>query len=348
MSEIDSTPDVTGPNADEQDFLERILGLLPFEGTAAQLQLLGELWREASGATSVRIVIADVNGGEAEAETRGVEILNERGDKLGGVFLTGASEGGPGEEFLTRLTQVLLMQRAEFQKRLWEAKLDSLGEFAAGAGHEINNPVATITGRVQLLLAGEANPERRRALETIAGQALRIRDMIGDVMLFARPPLPVRERIELAIFLPEVAEKFRAQGKSAGCALIVNVEEGLELWGDRIQVAIAVGALIRNSIEASPEGGDIRIEGRKLSLGGKERILISVLDQGKGVNDVERAHLFDPFFSGRQAGRGLGFGLSKAWRIVTLHGGEIEVSPRVEGGLRFDLIWKGSDENSVG
>ena len=67
-------------------------------------------------------------------------------------------------------------------------RLESLAEFAAGAGHELNNPVATIVGRVQLLLRDETDPARRQALETIAGQAYRIRDMISDVMLFARPP----------------------------------------------------------------------------------------------------------------------------------------------------------------
>ena len=67
-------------------------------------------------------------------------------------------------------------------------RLESLAEFAAGAGHEFNNPVATIVGRVQLLLRDEADPARRQALETIAGQAYRIRDMISDVMVFARPP----------------------------------------------------------------------------------------------------------------------------------------------------------------
>ncbi|MDF1743086.1 MAG: histidine kinase dimerization/phospho-acceptor domain-containing protein, partial [Gimesia sp.] len=69
-------------------------------------------------------------------------------------------------------------------------KLEAMAEFAAGAGHEINNPVATIVGRVQMLLKGETDPDRRQSLATIGGQAYRVRDMIGDAMLFARPPDP--------------------------------------------------------------------------------------------------------------------------------------------------------------
>ena len=82
-----------------------------------------------------------------------------------------------------------ITQTEEFRR----AKLEALAEFAAGAGHEINNPAATIVGRVELLLKGETNPERRQALLTIGAQALRIRDMIGDLMLFARPPRPEPE-----------------------------------------------------------------------------------------------------------------------------------------------------------
>ena len=78
-----------------------------------------------------------------------------------------------------------------------QAKLEALAEFAAGAGHEINNPVATIVGRAELLLKGETNPERRQALLTIGAQALRIRDMIGDLMLFARPPKPELQSLNL-------------------------------------------------------------------------------------------------------------------------------------------------------
>src|SRR5689334_16976870 len=94
---------------------------------------------------------------------------------------------------------------ADVDRQLVELKLRALGEFAAGAGHEINNPIATIVGYAQQLLAGESDPDRRHALATIGAQAYRIRDMIGDCMLFARPPEPRPVSLDLSSVVREVA-----------------------------------------------------------------------------------------------------------------------------------------------
>src|SRR5258708_12572049 len=102
-------------------------------------------------------------------------------------------------------------------RRLTELKLRALAEFAAGAGHEINNPVATIVGYAQQLLAGETDPDRRHALATIGAQAYRIRDMIGDIMLFARPPGPNPQSPALSAILPDTAQKL--SGHAGGPSL---------------------------------------------------------------------------------------------------------------------------------
>ncbi|MFG0239980.1 MAG: histidine kinase dimerization/phospho-acceptor domain-containing protein, partial [Gimesia chilikensis] len=90
-------------------------------------------------------------------------------------------------------------------------KLEAMAEFAAGAGHEINNPVATIVGRVQMLLKSETDPERRQALSTIGGQAYRVRDMIGDAMLFARPPAPRPETLSLSQTIEDVLKSLQEE-----------------------------------------------------------------------------------------------------------------------------------------
>lgn len=219
------------------------------------------------------------------------------------------------------------------------AKLEALAEFAAGAGHEINNPLGTIAGRVQQLLRGERDPERRRALLTIGGQALRIRDMIGDVMLFARPPEPHPERVEVSASIRSVAAKFQEDAADRDCSLQTDVPDRLAVWADPVQLSVVLSELIRNSLNALDGiGGVVRIvaEPAPEQAG---LVLISVVDNGPGFSDTEREHLFDPFFSGRQAGRGLGFGLSKCWRIVTNHGGRIEARSEPDGPTEFRVFW---------
>ncbi|MSR57383.1 MAG: HAMP domain-containing histidine kinase [Planctomycetaceae bacterium] len=227
----------------------------------------------------------------------------------------------------------------EFQRELEAAKLRSLAEFAAGAGHEINNPVATIVGYVQQLLARETDPDRRQALSTIGGQAYRIRDMIGDVMLFARPPLPKPVSQELVEVCREVAEKFSAEAAAAGCRLGIDAAGPVPIYADPVQLRVAVGALVKNSLEAIADRGQITLSARAELDNNRRWAVLQVSDNGRGLSAQDREHLFDPFYSGRQAGRGLGFGLSKAWRIVTGHGGRITVESPPTGGAVFRVAW---------
>jgi signal transduction histidine kinase len=107
-----------------------------------------------------------------------------------------------------------------------DAKLKSLAEFAAGAGHEINNPLGTILGRSQLLLRQESDPERRRWLAAIGGQALRIRDMISDTMVFARPPAPKPRVVEIEPLIHSVTDRFAEELLSSGIELRLNMGGG--------------------------------------------------------------------------------------------------------------------------
>jgi signal transduction histidine kinase len=230
----------------------------------------------------------------------------------------------------------------EVQRELEAAKLRALAEFAAGAGHEINNPVATIVGYVQQLLANEADPDRRHALATIGGQAYRIRDMIGDVMLFARPPLLRPESLELGEVCREITRKYAADATAIGCTLTVESPSPVPVFADPVQLRVAISALVRNSLEAIVENGRIVVAVSEMDDDGNRRAVSRITDNGRGLSDLDREHLFDPFYSGRQAGRGLGFGLSKAWRIITLHGGRIEVDSPAGGGATFTVYWPSS------
>jgi len=202
-------------------------------------------------------------------------------------------------------------------------KLEALAEFAAGAGHEINNPLATIIGRAQQLLRAETDPQRRYSLSIIAAQAYRIRDMIGDVMTFARPPRPVLQPVQLTDWLGEVVTQAASSATSLRCRILTEFAADVVGHVDSSQMAIVVHELVRNATQAlQPDGGEIHLA---LDVDDSANLILSVFDEGRGFTDLEREHAFDPFFSGRQAGRGLGFGLCKVWQIVRLHGGSIVI-----------------------
>jgi signal transduction histidine kinase len=224
-------------------------------------------------------------------------------------------------------------------RALQAAKMAALAEFAAGAGHEINNPLATIAGRAQLLLRGEKDPERKQGLAIIGAQALRIRDMIGDLMLFARPPLPSPQRLSLSEAVRRVVERFAEPARARACRLTPPAAKEVFATADPAQFSVVVSELVRNSLEAIDSGGEIRIDLESAVIGETTYSIVSISDNGPGLTERDRAHLFDPFYSGRDAGRGLGFGLCKCWRILERHGGWIEVDSVPRVATTFRTFW---------
>jgi signal transduction histidine kinase len=217
-------------------------------------------------------------------------------------------------------------------------KLDALKELAYGASHEINNPLANIAARAQTLLRDETHPERRRALEAIHQQAIRAHEMIADLMLFARPPALVMGEVELRQLVHDVVESvaIESQDRQIGFT-ITTPDEPLVIQADGEQLTVAIKAVCVNAIEAIGREGNVSITVCSEKHGGKVHAVIDIADTGPGISSEIREHIFDPFFSGREAGRGLGFGLSKCWRIVTQHDGDIEVVSDVGNGARFRI-----------
>jgi signal transduction histidine kinase len=246
------------------------------------------------------------------------------------------------DELSSKLTRLDELER-RFDAAVEHAKLEAMKELAYGAGHEINNPLANIATRAQTLLRDETNPERRRKLAAINAQAFRAHEMIADLMLFARPPRLQPENIELNELVESIAKQWRAESDSQNVEITVQIApSAVNLRADPVQLRIALGALIKNSLEAMSENGRIAIGVRSVSVGDCNGSTndncvaeITVADNGPGIPTEIRDKIFDPFFSGREAGRGLGFGLSKCWRIVTLHGGEIDVEETANGGATF-------------
>jgi signal transduction histidine kinase len=140
-------------------------------------------------------------------------------------------------------------------------------------------------------------------------------------MTFARPPAPQLAAVDLGQQIDTVLSRFDDQIRQKHVRIEGARPRGIIVSADPTQLAVVLSELLRNSLQAVPEGGMIELSAASLAISGAPVAELIVRDNGPGLSPSEREHLFDPFFSGRQAGRGLGFGLSKCWRIVTRHGG---------------------------
>ena len=234
---------------------------------------------------------------------------------------------------LAKLARLDVLEE-EFETSLEREKLASLRELAYGASHEINNPLANISTRAQTLLRDETDPDRRKKLETINRQAFRAHEMIADMMLFAKPPDLECGELDLSALIKQVSSELMDDASLQGTALITQgIDDPTMIVADENHLAAAITALYRNALEAVSSGGQVTIS---LSKQG-ETVTIRVSDSGPGIPPEVRRHLFDPFYSGREAGRGLGFGLSKCWRIAELHGGKIVVESEEGRGATFTI-----------
>lgn len=283
---------------------------------------------------------------------------------------------------------------AEFDERLEAEKLEAMAEFAAGAGHEINNPLAVISGRAQLFLRHEQDPERRRDLAIINTQARRVHEMIADLMLFARPPEPRCTDCDVTAVVDTVVSELAPRAAAAGVEISLQCASDLPaIQADVTQLQVALRAVCENALDAlagratgarveischvsahfepSPLAGEGRVGGavslrhlpspRPSPIEGEGEVqsgvaevagscascvVLTVRDNGPGMLPEVRRHAFDPFYSGRGAGRGLGNGLSKCWRIVTGHGGTVEIDSTSAGTI-VTLCLPCSDEAHI-
>lgn len=224
-----------------------------------------------------------------------------------------------------------------FVGQLQREKLASLRQLAYGASHEINNPLANISMRAQSLERGETNEARLKSLRTIYQQAMRAHQMISDLMLFANPPAIRREAVDLAELAAGVLAETAARHPDRGFRLtLLRSGEPQLWWVDRVQAAEVIDALVRNGVEALCGPGEITL---LVDEKPGHSVSVRVRDTGPGIAPDVQRHMFDPFFSGREAGRGLGFGLSKAWTILQSHGGTLRCLSAEPGQTEFEACF---------
>jgi signal transduction histidine kinase len=241
-------------------------------------------------------------------------------------------------------------------ERLLSGRLAALAEFAGGAGHEINNPLAVISGQAQYLLGhadwllGGTEGEAGQALGVIIAQTRRIHSLLRDLMQFARPA-PARPMVvDLPALLGQVVSSLAETAAARRVRLeLLCVPDRLQVSADPEQVRLALGCLLRNAIEAAAGPAEawaqLRLDAPRVG----DSVEVVVEDSGPGPTPAQRPLLFDPFYSGRSAGRGRGLGLPIAWRMARQQGGQVRLEPARPGEpTRFVLTLPAAEETAQG
>ena len=261
---------------------------------------------------------------------------------------------------IDRLQTAFTQQIADERQRLERQKLSSLAEFAGGAGHEINNPLAVISGQAQYvlkqmqwaeeLLLEDPSPaavleaiktKLTKPLQTIVSQSQRIHHVITDLMQFARPQSLRLAVVPVAKLVAEAALAVRPLAEERRVRLVCpEAAPHLAIRADAGQLRLALTNLLRNGIEAAPQEGWTSVRVQRSPSGD---LVLTVEDNGAGIAEAHREHVFDPFYSGRSAGRGRGLGLSTAWRLARQHGGDVVLDTSAQGVTRFQLILPATD-----
>jgi signal transduction histidine kinase/HD-like signal output (HDOD) protein len=215
----------------------------------------------------------------------------------------------------------------ETQARLSEAQsMARLGELAAGAAHEMNNPLAVISGRAQLLCAQLTAESQRGTAASIVEAARQLSDLITGLRLVASPPRPTLAPARTQEWVPEAVRRAAARvGAPADLVRVVIQGEPPPARLDRELLTLALAEVVGNALQS---GTREPVEVRVQMTGSDSRLSISVIDKGTGMSARALQHAFDPFFSDKPAGRRTGLGLARARSIVELHAGEITLDSR--------------------
>lgn len=209
-------------------------------------------------------------------------------------------------------------------------RLAAVGRLASGLAHEIRNPLASISGSVQLLLEDEkVRDEDRHLMEIVIKEADRLSALLSDFLNFARPAPLQLESVDLAALLDEMIALLSASGQFNNVTVDKAYRGLVTMTVDPQKMHQVLWNLLINAGEAVQPAGEVRVEIAE----GKGEIIIE--DSGPGIAEEDRDKLFEPFFTTK--GKGTGLGLANVYANIEAHGGHIFVEQGKLGGARFTI-----------
>ena len=236
------------------------------------------------------------------------------------------------------------------RKELEVARLKS--EFVSAVSHEFRSPLSAISHLAELLDAGRVKDEdrKREYYRLIRGESSRLRRLVENLLNFARIEEGRRqyrlERMSVGPWLRRTVDEFQASPGAAGKAVVLDVSPNLPpVRMDVEAMTMVLGNLLDNAVKYSPEAGRVWVEAGDVG----HALELRVRDQGVGITDEDRVHIFERFYRARDSGTvtGAGLGLALVQRIVAAHGGTVSVESRVGEGSTFRVRLPASSEEQT-
>jgi two-component system sensor histidine kinase PilS (NtrC family) len=344
------TTDPSGAITSWNPEAERITG-------ARAADVAGQLLDDVIPGARARALEAAGSGERGRAR---LKYRNRRGQDLhlglAGSLLR-AGEGDPGG-YVVIFQDVTKVVEMEAELRRHE-RLAGIGQLAADLAHEIRNPLAAISGSIQILEAGfkpddDESDESQRLMSIVVRETDRLNALITDFLHFARPAPAKPEPVAIAAVLADMAQIFESVRPPA-VQLKVEAAPDLRVVADDRQLRQTLWNLFLNAIQAMPEGGELEIRARACApqadsgdrrnetAEGPHWVEIQVADSGTGIPEDVLERIFDPFFTTKKEGTGLG--LATVHRIVEGNGGHVKVESAVGRGTRFCVLLPSVERN---
>jgi two-component system sensor histidine kinase PilS (NtrC family) len=212
-------------------------------------------------------------------------------------------------------------------------RLASLGRMSANIAHELRNPLASLTGAIEALTgaAGLAPDERHKLTEIVLRESARLNSIVGDFLAYARPSPLARERVDVAAILEDVLLLLEHRPLPVNVKVVRSIEAPLWAEVDPNALRQAVWNLCLNALDAMSAGGELTVS----AITAGPTFELSVADTGEGIPPGEVGQIFEPFFSTKAEGSGLGLALVD--RVVRDHAGDVDVRTAVGTGTTFTL-----------
>lgn len=212
-------------------------------------------------------------------------------------------------------------------------RLAALGQLSAGIAHEIRNPLASVKGSVEIIETEipEGHP-KREFVEIIREEMARLNGIVTEFLRFARPPRPSIERTSVNEIIEASLRLIQSEAENAGVRIERDLDKEIAPTNvDPSQIRQVFLNVLLNGIQAMPDGGVLSVRSRSRDAS----IFVEVSDTGVGLSEEHLQQVFDPFFSTKESGTGMG--LSISYQLVQSHGGEIRVHRNRKSGLTFGI-----------